>query len=80
MATESHDEIIRLMMEYCKWQDRFEHKGSDEAGVKARNALADIRELTITRRKEIQDKRLQRKKLRNGKPGPPSELIKEAYE
>ena len=67
MATESHDEIIRLMMEYCKWQDRFEHKGSDEAGVKARNALADIRELTITRRKEIQDKRLQRKKLRNGK-------------
>jgi hypothetical protein len=80
MATKAHDEIIRLIMEYCKWQDRFEHKGSDEAGVKARNALADIRELTVIRRKEIQDKRMQRKKLRNGKSGPPSELIKEAYE
>jgi hypothetical protein len=79
MATEAHDKIIQLMMEYCKWQDRFEHKGSDEAGIKARNALSAIRDLAYQRRKEIQAKRAQRKKLRNGKPGPPTAITKQDY-
>jgi hypothetical protein len=79
MATESHDKMIRAFQEYFKWQDRFENRGSDEAGIKARNALHEIRKLAMTRRQEIMDKRRERKKLRMGRNGPPSKLIKGEY-
>lgn len=79
MSTESHDKIIKAVMEYCKWQDRFEHKGSDDAGVKARHALAILRDEAVERRKEIQEKRQERKKIRNAKNGRPNDIIKNLY-
>jgi hypothetical protein len=79
MSSDAHDRMIHAFQEYFKWQDRFEHKGSDEAGIKARNALGEIRRLCFQRRKEIQDKREQRKKARNAKNGRPSNITKDEY-
>ena len=76
MTTKSHDDMIRAFQEYFKWQDRFEYKGSDEAGIKARYWLSDIRNEASTRRKEIQEKREQRRKARNGKIGRPPKVTK----
>jgi hypothetical protein len=76
MATEAHDKLIKALQEYVKWQDRFEYKNSDEAGIKARYWLSEIRNKASTRRTEIQNKREERKIARKGKLGRPPKLIK----
>ena len=76
MTTESHDKMIQAFQEYFKWQDRFEYKGSDEAGIKARYWLSEIRNEASKRRVEIQTKRDERKKSRKGKLGRPPKLTK----
>ena len=76
MTTESHDKMIRAFQEYFKWQDRFEYRGSDEAGVKARYWLSEIRNEASTRRIEIQEKREERKKSRKGMIGRPPKVTK----
>jgi hypothetical protein len=79
MSDDTHELIIKACQEYFKWQDRFEHKGSDEAGIKARNALGEVRRLCLQRRKEIQEKREQRRKVRNAKNGRPFNITKDEY-
>ena len=76
MTTESHDKMIAAFQEYFKWQDRFEYKGSEEAGIKARYWLSEIRNEASKRRVEIQDKRDERKKARKGKLGRPPKVTK----
>ena len=76
MSTDSHDKMIAAFQEYFKWQDRFEYRGSDEAGIKARYWLSEIRNEASTRRKEIQDKREERKAARKGKLGRPPKVTK----
>ncbi len=76
MSTDTHDRMIRAFQEYFKWQERFEYKNSDEAGVKARYWLSEIRNEASTRRVEIQDKRQQRKQSRKGIMGRPRKVIK----
>jgi hypothetical protein len=76
MSTESHDEMIAAFQEYFKWQERFEYKGSDEAGIKARFWLSEIRNQASKRRVEIQEKREERKLARKGKLGRPPKVTK----
>jgi hypothetical protein len=76
MSTDAHDKMIEAFQEYFKWQDRFEYKNSDEAGIKARNALSEIRNQASIRRVEIQDKRAERKEARKGKVGRPPKITK----
>jgi hypothetical protein len=76
MSTDTHDRMIRAFQEYFKWQERFEYKNSDEAGVKARYWLSEIRNEASTRRVEIQEKRQQRKQSRKGIMGRPRKVIK----
>jgi hypothetical protein len=76
LTTEAHDKMIAAFQEYFKWQERFEYKGSDEAGIKARYWLSEIRNEASTRRKEIQDKREERKAARKGKLGRPPKVTK----
>jgi len=76
MSSDSHDRMIHAFQEYFKWQDRFEYKNSDEAGIKARYWLSEIRNEASTRRKEIQEKRKAQQKARNGKIGRPRKLTK----
>ena len=76
MTTESHDKMIAAFQEYFKWQERFEYKGSDEAGIKARYWLSEIRNEASKRRIEIQEKREARKKTRKGKLGRPPKVTK----
>ena len=71
MTTDAHDRMIKAFQEYFKWQDRFEYRGSDEAGIKARYWLSEIRNEASTRRVEIQAKREERKKSRKGMVGRP---------
>ena len=76
MSTEAHDRMIAAFQEYFKWQDRFEYKGSDEAGIKARYWLSEIRNEASIRRVEIQEKRQTRKEARKGKVGRPPKITK----
>ena len=71
MTTDAHDRMIKAFQEYFKWQDRFEYRGSDEAGIKARYWLSEIRNEASTRRVEIQAKRDERKLARKGMVGRP---------
>jgi len=74
MSTDSHDRMIAAFQEYFKWQDRFEYHGSEEAGIKARFWLSEIRNEASKRRIEIQAKREQRKEARKGMIGRPKKL------
>jgi hypothetical protein len=76
LTTESHDKMIAAFQEYFKWQTRFEYRGSDEAGIKARYWLSEIRKEASTRRVEIQEKREERKAARNGRIGRPPKIHK----
>ena len=76
MATDTHDKMIEAFQQYFKWQDRFEWRGSEEAGIKARNALSEIRRFASERRKEIQAEREKRRIARNGKVGRPPKITK----
>ncbi len=76
MSTESHDRMIEAFQQYFKWQERFEYKGSDEAGIKARYWLSEIRNEASKRRVEIQEKREARKLARKGKRGRPPKITK----
>lgn len=76
MTTESHDKMIAAFQEYFKWQERFEYKHSDEAGIKARYWLSEIRNLASQRRVEIQEKREARKLARKGMRGKPLNITK----
>ena len=76
MSTDSHDKMIAAFQDYFKWQTRFEYENSDEAGIKARNALSEIRNQASIRRIEIQEKRKQRQQFRSGKVGRPRKLTK----
>lgn len=71
MSTDSHDKMIEAFQEYFKWQDRFEYRNSDEAGLKARKWLSEIRREASKRRVEIQEKREARKAARKGMVGRP---------
>ena len=74
MSTDSHDRMIHAFQEYFKYRDRFEHRGSDIAGVKARYWLSEIRNEASLRRTEIQAKRDERKKARKGMVGRPPKI------
>jgi len=74
LSSESHDKMIAAFQEYFKWHDRFEYKGSDEAGIKARYWLSEIRNEASTRRVEIQAKRDERKQARKGMIGRPKKI------
>jgi hypothetical protein len=76
LTTEAHDKMIAAFQEYFKWQERFEYRGSDEAAIKARYWLSEIRNEASTRRVEIQEKREQRKLARKGKLGRPPKVTK----
>ena len=74
MSTDSHDRMIAAFQEYFKWQTRFESKGSEKAGIKARHWLSEIRKEATTRRNEIQNKREARKEARKGMIGRPPKI------
>jgi hypothetical protein len=76
LTTEAHDKMIAAFQEYFKWQERFEYRGSDEAAIKARYWLSEIRNEASTRRVEIQEKREERKAARKGKLGRPPKVTK----
>ena len=76
MTTDTHDRMIKAFQEYFKWQDRFEYRNSDEAGIKARYWLSEIRNEASKRRVEIQEKREERKKSRKGMVGRPPKVTK----
>ncbi len=76
MATDAHDRMIKAFQEYFKWQERFEYKNSDEAGIKARYWLSEIRNEASIRRVEIQEKRQNRKESRKGMVGRPPKVTK----
>ena len=57
MPKSTHELLVQAMMDYYNAQERFEAKGFDETGRKARVILSDIRKLATERSNEIQAKR-----------------------
>ena len=74
MSSENHDKLFEAFQEYCKAHNKFEWHNVDEAGLKARFWLSEIRRLARSRRQEIMDKRIELKKLRNGRNGRPPKI------
>ena len=74
MSTESHDKMIAAFQEYFKWQNKFEYDQSNEAGIKARYWLSEIRNEASKRRVEIQAKAKARTASRSGKVGRPRKI------
>ncbi len=56
MPRTTHELLVQAMMDYYNTQTRFEAKGFDETGRKARSILSDIRKLATERRNEIHGK------------------------
>ena len=54
---ELHEKLIRLFMEYSKWNTRFDLFGYKESAVKARVALMDISKVAREKRRRIQAKK-----------------------
>jgi hypothetical protein len=61
--------MIHAFQEYFKWQDRFHYKKSNEAGIKARHWLSEIRTQASILRVEIQEKRKTQRESRKGMRG-----------
>jgi len=57
MDKTTHELLMQAVMDYYNTQAKFEEKGFDETGRKARVILSHIRNLATTRRNEIQAKR-----------------------
>jgi hypothetical protein len=62
-----HEEIIKSMIEYIKWHEKFEYDWSDESGIRARNALQRIKNLCQERRAQIMESRPEKKRLKKEK-------------
>lgn len=71
-----HTMMVETFIDYIKWHERFEYQGSDEAGIKARVALHNLREMAFLRRREIQDEREQRKLTKKRRKNVPKLLHK----
>jgi hypothetical protein len=67
MAKTTHELLMQAVMDYYNTQAKFEEKGFDETGRKARVILSDIRNLATTRRNEIQAKRKSRQAEKKAK-------------
>jgi len=76
MSSESHNKMIEAFQQYFKYQDRFEYNGADDSGAKARVWLSEIRKQASIRRIEIQVRRQEAKKARNGRNGRPPKITK----
>ena len=76
MNDDTHDKLVNACIEYIKWNENFLYKNSDDAGIKARNCLSELRDQASIRRKEIQEQREEKKKTRKGKVGRPPTLHK----
>jgi phosphomevalonate kinase len=69
MPKSTHELLVQAMMDYYNTQERFEAKGFDETGRKARVILSDIRKLATERRNEIQAKRKALKAVKKATKG-----------
>jgi len=65
-----HDQLMIAFRKYFQANERWESRNYDEAGIKARNALGEIRIIARKRRIEIQKlrkaKRARKKEKKNG--------------
>lgn len=59
---DTHEQLMLAFREYFRNNEKWEGGTSDEAGMRARNALAIIRVLAHERRKELQVLRKERMK------------------
>ena len=54
---DTHEELIKAVIAYCRWNERFERYGYIGSSVEAREALRTVREMATKRRMEILSKR-----------------------
>lgn len=57
--TEVHDQLKTAFAVYVKESEKFEEQGVKVSAQRAREALQEIKQLIVVRRKEIQDKKAQ---------------------
>jgi len=55
---DTHDKLMLAINLYVQENEKFEKEGVKVSAVRARQALNDMKQLIVERRKEIQDKKL----------------------
>ena len=66
---DTHDELVKHFIEYCRWNERFEIYGYNESAMRARESLLAVGRLIKPRRVEIQIQRKEIIKARRAKKG-----------
>ncbi len=64
---DAHTSLMRKVHEYYKLHQRWQARQTHVAGIELRRLLAEIRDLTITRREEIQAIRATKPKVKSPK-------------
>lgn len=54
---DTHDELLKAVIRYIKWNERFERFGYKGSALEARNSLSAMRKLAQARFQEIQKRR-----------------------
>lgn len=54
---DTHDELLKAVISYIKWNERFERFGYKGSAREARNSLSDMRKIAQRRYQEIQAKK-----------------------
>ena len=55
--SDTHEQLLLAINLYIKENEKFEQEGVKVSAVRARQALNDMKQLIVERRKEIQDKK-----------------------
>ena len=67
MTEDTHSKIMKCLQAYFKVNQVWETKQSHTAGIRARKLLAELRDLSIVRREEIQAIRAVKPKIKSPK-------------
>jgi hypothetical protein len=67
MIKTAHDRLMDLFREYFRLNQEWESTETHAAGMRVRKALSDMRHLATERRKEIQDVRVKKPKIKSPK-------------
>jgi acyl dehydratase len=56
---DTHDELLKAVINYIRWNERFERFGYKGSAIQARNFLSDMRRIAQKRYQEIQAKKIE---------------------
>jgi Flp pilus assembly protein TadB len=65
--SDAHERLMKIVHEYYKLNQHWQAKETHTAGIKIRQLLSELRQVARDRRKEIQDVRITKPKIKSPK-------------